>query len=161
MQGRNIRSKKIIAQKMLTLPPIFFLSKQRTLPQIRVQFKEPPLNWLSFIYTPLKVGENCLNPPPKKKSHPPLRQISHNIIIFDIKQILLLLKTFFLVKFVQKTSTLVKKFPRPWVAWSMHFWKSVWMQVWLSLVISESLPSSPYQPLKILEWLTQRFTSRE
>ena len=51
-------------------PPILatLFSKQQTPPHIRVKFKETPPNWLSFIYTPPKIGENGLHPPQKKTS---------------------------------------------------------------------------------------------
>ena len=57
--------------KYVDPPPILaiLLSKQQNPPppRIRVKFKETPPNWLSFIYTPPKIGENGLPPPPKKK----------------------------------------------------------------------------------------------
>ena len=53
--------------KYVDTPPILAIlfSKLQTPPHIRVQFKETPPNWLSFIYTPPKIGENGLHPPPK------------------------------------------------------------------------------------------------
>ena len=35
----------------------FFSMKIADLPKIQVKFKETPPNWLSFIYTPPKIGE--------------------------------------------------------------------------------------------------------
>ena len=48
-------------------PPILatLFSKQQTPPHSSEIQRDPPPNWLSFIYTPPKIGENGLHPPQK------------------------------------------------------------------------------------------------
>ena len=73
--------------KYVDILPILaiLLSKQQTPPHIRDEFKETPPNWLSFIYTPPKIGENGLQPP-KKYTPSPLDvfDIFPYIILYDL-----------------------------------------------------------------------------
>ena len=59
--------------KYVDTPPILAIlfSKLQTPPTFECNSKRPPPNWLSFIYTPPKIGENGLQPPPQKKYTPP------------------------------------------------------------------------------------------
>ena len=52
--------------KYVHTPPILAIlfSKQETPPNSSAIQRDPPPNWLSFIYTPPKIGENGLHPPP-------------------------------------------------------------------------------------------------
>ena len=53
--------------KYVDTPPILAIlfSKLQTPPTFECNSKRPPPNWLSFIYTPPKIGENGLHPPQK------------------------------------------------------------------------------------------------